>query len=398
MTLKTTLRFSIYVAGVYVAFMMFGLAQERVHSVGWGPEGERFRYPIFLITIQSICNAIIAGTCLMWVAVFKKLTTEAPLGNTVRLGAPWWAFAVTGLSVITSMLCSNAALSHVDYPTQVLAKSCKMVAVMAAAIILVRKRYPKAQYAAVAVLTLGIFMFSFFRKKGAAGSDSSLLGVLLLLASLTCDGITATLQDKFVASHRPSALQLMLSINIFSVVYGVAAVTITGQLATALKYISEADRGLIVAIMAFGMTSGVGQIFLFGLIRDFGSLSATITTTTRKFFTILLSVLLYGHSIPMASWAGVVLVFVGLAFNIFQKKKPKPTIPAGFPKPGTVDVSEINPFPDPYSSATSMAPSLAGSRRGSVGSDLSTMKDDSDLESVVSLAFSDPQSLNSSGY
>ncbi len=371
-----TVKFIIYVAGVYGAFMLFGIAQERVHTVEWGPDGAKFRFPLFLISVQSFCNLVVAFTCMSWTLVVKKLKTNETIRFDPFGACPWYGYAITGLSCITSMLCSNAALQHVDYPTQVLAKSCKMVAVMLAGVLLVRKRYKKSQYTSVLILTVGIFVFSFFRSSGKSSGESSIFGVLLLLASLTGDGITATLQDKFVSAHAPSSLQLMMSINAFSFLYTLIALISTGQFFTVAEFMAGSDRRLFIAILAFGITSGCGQVFLFGLIRDFGSLSATITTTTRKFFSILLSVVLYSHSIPPLSWIGVAMVFFGLGFNIYAKARK----PSAKPAPMAIE-DVLNPFPDPYEDAAHPG-SIMGSRRGSV------VSTDSDLESVVSLAFS----------
>jgi drug/metabolite transporter (DMT)-like permease len=44
-----------------------------------------------------------------------------------------------------------------------------------------------------------------------------------------------------------------------------------------------------------------------------------LSSSTRKFFTILLSVLLYGHSLQALQWTGVALVFFGLGFDIYAK-------------------------------------------------------------------------------
>lgn len=41
--------------------------------------------------------------------------------------------------------------------------------------------------------------------------------------------------------------------------------------------------------------------------------------STRKFFTILCSVVLYGHSLSTIQWSGVTLVFAGLSVDIYTK-------------------------------------------------------------------------------
>ena len=43
----------------------------------------------------------------------------------------------------------------------------------------------------------------------------------------------------------------------------------------------------------------------------FGPLTCSIITTTRKFFTILASVILFANPISPLQWVGTVLVFLG---------------------------------------------------------------------------------------
>lgn len=43
----------------------------------------------------------------------------------------------------------------------------------------------------------------------------------------------------------------------------------------------------------------------------FGPLTCSIITTTRKFFTILGSVILFGNVMTTLQWVGTILVFLG---------------------------------------------------------------------------------------
>lgn len=53
------------------------------------------------------------------------------------------------------------------------------------------------------------------------------------------------------------------------------------------------------------------QTFIFMTVVYFGPLTCSIVTTTRKFFTILGSVILFGNVMSMMQWVGTVLVFLG---------------------------------------------------------------------------------------
>lgn len=137
------------VAGIYSFYLMFGYFQENMYEISlliiiifpvfiiiiismskkWGEKEERFNYTSFLLMIQSIINAACAGLgifspLLYYIYLILSVIMVTPLnsGNT-----PFHKYAWVSLSSILAMFCSNRALLYVDYPTQVLAKSCKSI-------------------------------------------------------------------------------------------------------------------------------------------------------------------------------------------------------------------------------------------------------------------------------
>lgn len=72
-------------------------------------------------------------------------------------------------------------------------------------------------------------------------------------------------------------------------------------------------------ILIFSVCSAIGQIFIFYTGFTFDSLATTTITTTRKLFTILLSVVVYNHALGWNGWAGIGLVFSGLTLEAALK-------------------------------------------------------------------------------
>ncbi|NWH83451.1 S35B1 protein, partial [Aegithalos caudatus] len=67
------------------------------------------------------------------------------------------------------------------------------------------------------------------------------------------------------------------------------------------------------------------QSFIFMTVVYFGPLTCSILTTTRKFFTILASVVLFANPISPTQWVGTVLVFLGLGLDAKFGKVVKKT-------------------------------------------------------------------------
>ncbi|CAK9137102.1 unnamed protein product [Ilex paraguariensis] len=68
-------------------------------------------------------------------------------------------------------------------------------------------------------------------------------------------------------------------------------------------------------IFLYCLCGAVGQNFIFLTISRFGSL----TNTTRKFVSIVVSSLLSGNPLSAKQWGSVAMVFFGLSFQIYLK-------------------------------------------------------------------------------
>ncbi len=80
-------------------------------------------------------------------------------------------------------------------------------------------------------------------------------------------------------------------------------------------------------VLAFCLCGAAGQLFIFLTIHRFGSLTLTLVTTTRKFFSILISSALMGSTLVPKQWLGVALLFAGLLWNIRLKAVAKAAKP-----------------------------------------------------------------------
>merc|ERR1712183_141542 len=80
-------------------------------------------------------------------------------------------------------------------------------------------------------------------------------------------------------------------------------------------------------ILRFAVCSAVGQSFIFYTIANFDPLVLSTVTTTRKIFSVLLSIFLKGHSLSAVGWSGIMLAVSGILSELQAKalgKKSKP--------------------------------------------------------------------------
>lgn len=110
----------------------------------------------------------------------------------------------------------------------------------------------------------------------------------------------------------------------------IGAFLVTSQGVEGFAFLMTHD-GVLLKLIYFGVVSALGQLFIFHMVITFGALPLSITTSTRKFFTILSSVIYFNHKLNPTQWLAVGGVFLGLGIDIgkkaWNKKKRKPHHP-----------------------------------------------------------------------
>mmetsp|Transcript_124062 Transcript_124062/g.185423 ORF Transcript_124062/g.185423 Transcript_124062/m.185423 type:complete len:323 (+) Transcript_124062:15-983(+) len=302
-----------FIGGIYTFYLLYAIAQEKITKTEYG-EGERFTFTFFMLLIQCTIGGLTAFFCILF-SQEKKNTT------------PQSKFMIIAVLYLAAMFASNAALVYVPYPTQVLAKACKPIPVMLVGFLFLRKKYRVLEWLCVLLIVIGIALFLMKDKPVAHDVDQLhyWIGVGLLLLSLLCDGFTGPLQEKIFASSKPSALRMMMLNNLYaSIICFVCAFVFTNQGMRAIEFCQKYPEVWQYLGIA-SVLAALGQVCIFLLVSQFGALACSITTTTRKFFTILVSILYYGHQLSDKQWLGVFLVFIGLSVHVaYGKMKQRP--------------------------------------------------------------------------
>ena len=67
------------------------------------------------------------------------------------------------------------------------------------------------------------------------------------------------------------------------------------------------------------MCSAIGQSFIFYTVATFDPLVCSTVTTTRKIFSVLLSIFTKGHNLSTSGWAGISLAISGILSEMQAK-------------------------------------------------------------------------------
>ncbi|KAI8051398.1 UAA transporter [Gilbertella persicaria] len=317
------LRFTLCVIGIYTCFLTWGVVQERVSTTPYGDTEtpKKFKFFIVLNLIQSIIAAIVAFVYLK--ASGRSLNMQqTPRHLYLKYGQ------VAFFNCIGSPF-GYAALKHIDYPTMILGKSCKLVPVLIMNVLVYRRKFALHKYLCVGLVTLGVSMFMLCQptKKSNGPVNSSLWGLFLLCTNLCIDGLTNATQDQIFNKfgHLVSGQHMMFYMNAFGSVLSACYLILhpyNSELQQAFGFFQD-HPAVIRDVLLFGLCGAIGQCFIFYTLQHYGSLRLVTVTVTRKLFTMLLSVFWFNHTLNLGQWSGVALVFASIGIEAYINKQEK---------------------------------------------------------------------------
>jgi len=298
--------------GIYGAFLYYGSLQEDVFRY-IAEDGSSFKQAWFLQVLEAFANVVIGF-------VGMKLMGETK-------GIPLKMFGISGASQVSAKACTSLALANgLSFPVATLAKSGKMAPVMAGSLLLGGASYTGREYLQVAAIIGGTAIVSMGKKKGGSTSNSA-LGVAYIVGSLVLDGVTAGFQKRLKvetakAGVKPKPYDFMFWTNLFMcLTAGVIALGL-GEFTTGLAF-TASNPEILSKIIKFALCSAIGQSFIFYTIANFDPLILSTVTTTRKIFSVLLSIFLKGHSLSPTGWSGIALACGGILSEMQAKMSGK---------------------------------------------------------------------------
>merc|ERR1711879_883522 len=154
---------------------------------------------------------------------------------------------------------------------------------------------------------------------------SSVLGVVFICSSLALDGVTGGVQDSLKAKckelgKKAKPYEMMFWTNFFMMIVAIIVSFCLGEVATGSAYILE-NTAILPKVAAFGACSAIGQSFIFFLVSEYGPLKNATVTTTRKIFSVLLSIFLKGHALAPMGWAGIALGSLAIIGELIPEGK-----------------------------------------------------------------------------
>ncbi|KTW31460.1 hypothetical protein T552_00102 [Pneumocystis carinii B80] len=306
----------ICILGIYISFLLWSILQERITTRSYGKE--IFNSVIILSIMQSFI-AIIVSFIFTYFITKRSKKKKPTLSKSLFL-----KLVLVALSSSFASPLGYASLRHINYPTLILGKSCKLLPVMAIHTIFYKTHFTYHKYLIVAMVTSGIVIFTLYdsqlSSKTNKQSSNDTWGLFLLSINLLLDGYTNSTQDQiFKAFPHITGPWMMLYMNILSTVgTTLYLLCFTNELITTLEFIKKYPS-ITSDILIYGCSGAIGQLFIFHTLEKYGSLILITITLTRKMLTLLLSLIWFNHKLTIGQWIGVGLVFYGASLEAYIK-------------------------------------------------------------------------------
>ena len=224
-----------------------------------------------------------------------------------------------GVAFLMSVCIYSSTLAKlkIDYASLNVFKSAKPVAIMILSIFIFKKKIPKQRIISVLVLCFGLILF---RIEAISGSkNTEMIAYLYIAIELFSEGLYSPLIDKLnKKTNNPYITMFYTHLGRMLIMF----LLNPKEIINSFIYITK-NPAFIPQILGLVLTGVIAQAALFTVLSLSDGLVLSIVTTTRKFCTIVISSLYFGHKFSVIQWIGVVVVFTALAYDIFSKKSTK---------------------------------------------------------------------------
>lgn len=240
---RECLRLTWCFSGLMLSYLTWGVLQEKIMTQRYYNYGNG-KYSNFTNSQYLVfANRLLAFLMSLLVLQYQQHLT---IGGRHR--APLYKYSYASLSNILSAWFQYEALKYVNFPTQVLAKSCKIIPVMLMGRLVSRTRYECYEYFTALLISLGMIMFMIgsmdnddnsSRMSHVKSGSLTATGLLLLSMYMLFDSFTANWQDNLFREYRMTPLQMMSGVNLFSTLFTAASLNLQGGFMESFQFIIE---------------------------------------------------------------------------------------------------------------------------------------------------------------
>jgi UDP-galactose transporter B1 len=266
------------------------------------------------LCIQSFFSVLLA--------ILMQLISYSPK-HPFNDGQRTFYWARLGFLISCSMLPIIKATPYLSSPLCQLVKTCKGPAIIIMIYFFGRSKPAKYKYYTTFFMFLGVVLYSISKSNYKHGVNDAVTGFTLAGISLLADPFVAFYHDEY-KKPQPDQLTSMKLTNLWIGIWMFLYAMVSGELVSVISVLSQhheaAKSMLIIAV-----SGACGQYFVTYTLSEFGAHFLSVLTSSRKFISVLLSIVFFQHQVTLIQYVGVLLVIIAtiVETNMGAKAKNK---------------------------------------------------------------------------
>jgi len=234
-------------------------------------------------------------------------------------------YVIISLLTVATMALSNSSLQYLNFPTQVIFKSCKLIPVLVGGILIQGKKYGLVDFIAACIMCIGLIWFTLADSHVSPNFHPS--GVVMISSALLADAMIGNVQEKAMKKFGAPNCEVVFYSYSLGLVYLAIALIVSGKLIPSVQLSNMYPLEMYGYGFLFSLTGYLGVNLVLTLVRTVGAFAAVTVTTFRKAITIVLSFYLFAKPFTMQYVWSSILVLFGVYLNLLNKQPSLKVLP-----------------------------------------------------------------------
>ena len=157
-------------------------------------------------------------------------------------------------------------------------------------------------------VTIGIVIFKYFDPSPQSEKQTEFFGIFLLIVSMLADGFLPDFQAEIKTVYKPQPMEMMTAINKWVTFISIGYSIILWEVHSICAFLMS-HYLFLFHMFLMGALALTGQMFVYRMIKQFKQHFVPFVITTRKVFTVALSIVFYSHPTNFLQVLGIIIVF-----------------------------------------------------------------------------------------
>lgn len=144
------------------------------------------------------------------------------------------------------------------------------------------------------------------------------IGYLLMFISISGEALFTDSQAFCKISYKPTINHLMFTVNLMTAIICFVSIILKGDLVDSIMF-CKSHPFAVIDVGLIGLLQVLGQISIYFIVLNFKQHIFPLVSTTRKVFTVLLSIFFFNHKMNGYQWVALVLVFGGMGYELVDE-------------------------------------------------------------------------------